>query len=762
MKIFSSKFHWPARKLRWPLMVFALGLLVTALLVHQISAADRLGDERRFDRLVERVKFTLEERVRDHASLLEGLRGLYKADPALSPLQFHRYFNELDLLRYPGALGYGFIRYVPTGSLDNYLRAQRQIRGADFQFKRLSDGAAHFLIENIEPLESNRSVLGLDLSSEVTRRQGVENALAQNGAVLTRRITLVQDEQKLAGFLLLLPVYKETYDRNWDMDTRWAKLSGWVYSPLRMDKLLSGVAEQTDRLIDFELYQGTEVLRRQLLFDADQHLGSGEAEITSADYASRRFQRKELIDIAGQQWTLLVTGNHEFDRSARHQASLFVLLAGLIVSLLVSALLATSYKTADEAQTLAGQMTAELRLSEQEAREMLLELQQQRMAMDQHAIVAITDPGGTINFVNEKFCAISGYSEKELIGYNHRILNSGFHPTGFFAGMYGEISAGRVWSADICNRAKDGHLYWVHTTVVPFMNSEGKPVKYVSIRSDITDMKAAEAELEKQRDGLQAMVREQTADLRIQRDRAQAANIAKTEFITNMSHELRTPMHGVLSLSDIGLKRAGQLSPEKQTMYFSGIHNSGKRLMRLVEDVMALSVLDVQTSKLQLRPTDMAHLLDLCVQGYLPAANEKKQSITIWPPACPVTVAGDRERISQVVGHLLNNAVKYSPPETSIEISLAPALLADGSAALQVSVADHGVGIPEGELESVFESFTQSSRTKTGAGGTGLGLAICRRVVHAHGGEIHAAANLGGGAVLSFTLPLPVSVSEAA
>jgi signal transduction histidine kinase len=294
----------------------------------------------------------------------------------------------------------------------------------------------------------------------------------------------------------------------------------------------------------------------------------------------------------------------------------------------------------------------------------------------------------------------------------------------------------------------------VHTTIVPFMNSEGKPVKYVSIRTDISAMKDAEAQLEKQRDGLQAMVDEQTADLRIQRDRAEAANVAKTEFITNMSHELRTPMHGILSLSDIGLKRAGQLPVEKQIQYFSGINDSGKRLMRLVEDVMALSVADVQASKLLLRPTDMRHLVENCLEGYRPAANEKKQSLLLLPPACPVTVMADRERISQVMGHLLNNAIKYSPPESSIEISFAPAVLADGSEALQVAVCDHGVGIPEAEIELIFESFTQSTRTKTGAGGTGLGLAICRRIVSVHGGEISAAANPEWGATLSFTLPL--------
>jgi signal transduction histidine kinase len=142
--------------------------------------------------------------------------------------------------------------------------------------------------------------------------------------------------------------------------------------------------------------------------------------------------------------------------------------------------------------------------------------------------------------------------------------------------------------------------------------------------------------------------------------------------------------------------------------------------------------------------------------GYQPAADEKKQTLQVHSPACPVMVLADRTRISQVIGHLLNNAIKYSPPASLIEIDFAPASLVNGAPALQVSVRDHGVGIPEGELEAVFESFTQSTRTKTGAGGTGLGLAICRRIVRVHGGEIHAELTPNGGSTLRFTLPLVV------
>jgi len=233
---------------------------------------------------------------------------------------------------------------------------------------------------------------------------------------------------------------------------------------------------------------------------------------------------------------------------------------------------------------------------------------------------------------------------------------------------------------------------------------------------------------------------------------AEAANRAKSEFLANMSHELRTPLHGILSFAGFGLKRAATAPPAKVRDYFQQIDQGGRVLLLLLNDLLDLAKWEAGRMPCESRRVDLCGLLATAVDEFRSLTAEKHLAISCDAPDGPIDLLLDPHKIMQVLRNLLSNAVKFSPDGGDIELSLQC-----DARFVVVGVQDHGVGIPEAELETIFDQFVQSSRTKTGAGGTGLGLAICREIVTAHQGRIWAENRPEGGAALFFTLPLQVS-----
>ncbi len=294
---------------------------------------------------------------------------------------------------------------------------------------------------------------------------------------------------------------------------------------------------------------------------------------------------------------------------------------------------------------------------------------------------------------------------------------------------------------------------WISSSGRPVFNGAGQFVGYRGTIKDITQRKMAQQELQMHRDHLADLVSSQTADLLEAKEQAERANQAKSEFLANMSHEFRTPLHGIGSFASLGLKKVDSAPPDKLRTYFQSIIKSGNRLGELVNDLLDLAKLEARQMKLQLRQTDIRELAAAISQD-LRALTDSRQVMIRVASATPDTTAWvDGKQFHAVIQNLLSNAVKFSPPSSEIIISFSDGELDGGRAALRISVRDQGVGIPENEVESIFDKFVQSSKTKTGAGGTGLGLAITREIVQLHEGGVSAGNHPEGGAVFSVLVP---------
>ena len=377
--------------------------------------------------------------------------------------------------------------------------------------------------------------------------------------------------------------------------------------------------------------------------------------------------------------------------------------------------------------------------AEQQLKASLKEIADLKAALDEHAIVAITDPQGKITYVNDKFCAISRYSRDELLGQDHRLINSGYHSKEFIRDLWKTIARGRVWKGEIKNKAKDGSFYWVDTTIVPFLDEHGKPRQYVAIRADITARKAAAAEIVQLNAELEQRVALRTAELK-------RANEELEAFSYSISHDLRAPLRAMGGYARILEKDlAGKLSPEaKQAV--DRIRDNAMKMGQLIDGLLDFSSLNwMPVTKKKVAPSTIARAV---YDELRPELGNRRVDVDIHDlPHCEA----DAKLLRQVFVNLLSNALKYTRDRD-------PAVIKVGAEKENGQpvyfVRDNGAGFDMKYADKLFRVF-QRLHGADQFEGTGVGLAIVQRIIQRHGGRIWAEAQVDRGATFYFTLEEP-------
>lgn len=362
----------------------------------------------------------------------------------------------------------------------------------------------------------------------------------------------------------------------------------------------------------------------------------------------------------------------------------------------------------------------------------------QKQALDSAAIVAETDASGKITYVNSKFIEISGYEKAELIGQDHRLLNSKFHEKSFFIDLWRKISSGEVWHGEVKNKKKNGEFYWVATTIYPVKDHNNKLVKFVAIRFDITARKELEFSL------IEA------------KDRAQQAINLKTHILDTVSHEIRTPLNGIIGFTDMLL--ANNL-PEDSRKSLDIIKHCGENLYSLINDYLDFSKIEANKLVIEKTDTNIRDIVKNTVSLFSRQLEQKGINLEYHiDQNVSHTVNSDPKRIEQILTNLVSNAIKFTDHGSiKVLVQQKPKNSKKNIANLIISVSDTGLGIEKNNINRLFESFQQADKSTTRRfGGTGLGLAICKKLVHLMNGSISAESELGKGSTFSFEIEIEV------
>jgi PAS domain S-box-containing protein len=474
-------------------LVLVIGLLLTAVAGWLVHEQGKGTDAVRFQRLSEVVRSTVSERLERIEEALHAAQGLFAASQSVERGEWAVFARSMQPSLRRGVLGFGYAERVRRADLSSYLNRMHIGGAPEFEVRPASNRDELYPITYIEPIGQNAAALGLDLATEEKRREAAEQSMLEDRPVLSRRITLVQDEKKLPGFQLLLPIYERGIHLETAEDRRRA-LQGWVFASIRIDELMQGIVALTEDQVEFDVFEGDATSRDALIFDSDarivERLG---ATVTDADYAGSRFSSTVPLSLCGRQWWLRIASRPGFGLAPNHLLSGLVLGGGLAITLLAAVMTFLLTGARSRATALADKITRELQQATENSRRLAL------VASLAKSGVMITDAEGRIEWMNDAYIRATGYSLEEMKGRKPgAVLQGSETAPGAVAQMRAGLITQQGFHVVVLNYHKSGRPFWSELEVQPLHDANGTCTGYMGVQTDVTVRHRMEEQLRSQ------------------------------------------------------------------------------------------------------------------------------------------------------------------------------------------------------------------------------------------------------------------------
>lgn len=781
-----------------PYLILLLGFCFTILVYYYFSKLTLEQDRINFDRAVQEIQDQVRLRTETSITLLRAGTGLFAASNSVDAYEFERFVKQIELQKhYQGVQGIGFSRRFSDREKASVATEMKRKGATNFKvWPDESPRNEYNAIIYLQPATSrNQLAIGYDMATEPVRRQAMEAARDSGNPTASGRVQLVQERdvpnsERQPGFLIYVPVYRNDAP-NSNPEERRKALLGFVYSPYRIGDFLAPVTTEKKFDVDFQVYDGTELNRENLL-----------SAPTPEVIEEPLFSDTRTLPVAGRTWTLAYVTKPSFEQRSSRSLLKYTLIAGALLSLLFAAVTQQEIRARSRAEHAA----EEVRKSETTIRNSLSERERAEQALRESSealreaneralleyerllerIKALAQALGTARELHAIFRALREFTNVSL------------PCNGFFVSLYDPIRDVRTacygWAdgdeLDVSSlppmpvTATGANSRAVRTGEVIITNDYmratqaspgvivgpdnglrpdssmavpmavmGRIIGTIEVQSYQHDVYRAEhVTAMSMAANLTAVAIENVRLLKLERTAREAAeesNRLKDEFLATVSHELRTPLTAILGWSR--LLEGGSLDNSTMQQAVETIGRNAKAQAQIVDDILDVSRIITGNLYLDLHPLEVVPVVENAINVVRPTADAKGIKVETYFDSVPAMISGDANRLQQVVWNLLSNAVKFTNSGGRVCVKVS-----QGHGAVEVSVSDTGQGISKEFLPYVFDRFRQADSTTTRQhGGLGLGLAIARHLVEIHGGTIRAESK-GESRGASFTIRLPL------